>query len=165
MNEVLIIGGMKYTAVAVVSALLCLLQFSQATGTEPEGKLLFPVKYHRVTTHTVFAIETSTTFPYCVAGAYNTNLCAKRRRRRKRDSLTVSEVDGKSGISLEGTMEDGSKITIPESKKYSGKVLTMSIWKTETSTTSLTLLYTDPATTLSLSLVCIPPGGSIPPRC
>ncbi|KAB7498986.1 hypothetical protein Anas_01144 [Armadillidium nasatum] len=88
---------MKYTAVAVVSALLCLLQFSQATGTEPEGKLLFPVKYHRVTTHTVFAIETSTTFPYCVAGAYNTNLCAKRRRRRKRDSLTVSEVDGKSG--------------------------------------------------------------------
>lgn len=71
-----------------------------------------------------------------------------------------------SSAELESTIKDERQIETKEkTNRKKGKFYNVTVWNTSSVTSPLTVVYTDPATTVSIVPQCIAPGATLPPAC
>ncbi|XP_045130983.1 uncharacterized protein LOC123516041 isoform X2 [Portunus trituberculatus] len=130
------------------------------------------------TTHTSVVMVTSTVFFSCLSGT-SAAVCGG--RRRKKSVPTMVEFDDDSDTSRASRALDGSLVDPDGTKSYAsdssdsssdsrqvdkdGKFQFLTVWSAVSTTTTVTMLYTDTNTTIRLSYYCQAGFQQLPNGC
>ncbi|XP_071525998.1 uncharacterized protein [Panulirus ornatus] len=126
----------------------------------------FFVGSYQTTTHTVVVASTSTVFFSCLSGSANT-LCTGRRRKRTISvpiEQDAASIEGDSSLALDSSSEGDEDLPTDsplDDDDHSGKSAFI-VWTTTSTTTSVTVFYTNTSTTVRLSYLCLAAGVSLP---
>jgi len=116
------------------------------------------------TTFTSVSLTTSTIFPSCLTGT-SAALCPGRRHKWRRNldsNLDIKSLDVNIEDALEGSQVKEVKAENDIDDK--SEKLAFTIWTTAATTTTATVLYTDTATTFTLSYICTASWAPLPPN-
>nr|XP_053634525.1 uncharacterized protein LOC128690032 [Cherax quadricarinatus] len=120
----------------------------------------------QTSTRSLVSLITSTVFFSCLSGTATASVCTGRRRRRalsmdKPKSLIVDPNEW-SALTSSG---DGSDVTTDAADTEANeKLFGIQVWTISTTSTSVTVFYTDSRTTIRLSYYCVAAGMSLPIR-
>jgi len=129
------------------------------------AQALIGLGQYSTTTFTIVSASTSTVFVTCVSNTIPATLCNGRRRRAANPVLMLDKLGGDNGdfVSLDSSRNDEVE-GAPEStdaETADGKIF-FTVWTTSRSTTSVTVFYTNTATTVTVSIPCTAALQTIP---
>merc|ERR1712142_845350 len=117
---------------------------------------------YTTTTYTAVSLSTSTVYASCYSGTH-TILCTGRKKglRQKRkiaDDLMTPE-EGLQSSQAEGGKEGDDAVLSNDDR------LNFTVWTTTKTTTSVTVMYTNTASTIRISYYCVAGGINLPNAC
>merc|ERR1739842_90238 len=132
--------------------------------TDKEGRLLYS---SMTTTYTMISVSTSSMKLICYSGIASATICAGRRRKRKvhHDNLLDAETSESDGLlesskdELTQSIEEAGHQGKAEGDEHEGRLLGFTVWTTTKTTSSVTVFYTDTATTVKVSIGCAVGGA------
>ncbi|CAL4063805.1 unnamed protein product [Meganyctiphanes norvegica] len=125
---------------------------------EVDGRVLFGASPYSTTTYTVVSVSTSTAFYKCYSGIVTTKTCTG--RRKKRQIITKDLEHSESSPAIESSKNEMAEIV--KSVEPKDRLIGFTVWTTAMTTTSVTIISTDTATTIRMSFACIIGGADYP---
>ncbi|CAL4063804.1 unnamed protein product [Meganyctiphanes norvegica] len=135
---------------------------------EGDGRVLFGAAPYSTTTYTVVSVSTSTANYICYSGIVTNKICKGRRKRNiitgeKRLIRDLEHFESSSAIeSTKNEMAESVKPSIGKSVEPEDRLIGFTVWTTALTTTSVTTISTDTATTIRMSFACIIGGADYP---
>merc|ERR1712212_1433616 len=169
MGRLHLLDKMRLEVAAALAILLTVLCGSQADDSQRKddssARFLSALATYSTTTYTVVSVSTSSMKLICYSGIKSATICAGRRRKRKVHHDTQLEAETESDNALESSKDQLAEPVEPvrqgkaEGSDPEGRLLGFTVWTTAKSTTSVTVFYTDTATTVKVSIGCAVGGG------
>merc|ERR1712106_190294 len=163
MGSLHLLYKMRLEVAAALVLLITLACGSHADDTQEKGleagRFMNALATYSTTTYTVVSVSTSSMKIICYSGIASATTCKGRRRKRKvrqYDNL-LEAAESQSDNVLEGSKDQLAESVEPRQGKaedLDGRLLGFTVWTTTKSTTSVTVFYTDTATTLKVSIGC-----------
>ncbi|KAK7076178.1 hypothetical protein SK128_016677 [Halocaridina rubra] len=119
---------------------------------------------YATTTYTVITAKTSTVYFSCLSGTAATVCGGRGGRRRKRflKDIPIEEQTYNDEIQLEGSSAKVGEDVLTKSGNDKNARFGITIWTTTKTTSSVTVFYTNTASTLRLSYYCVAGGINLP---
>ncbi|XP_042873276.1 uncharacterized protein LOC122253915 [Penaeus japonicus] len=114
----------------------------------------------RTTTYTVVSASSSTVFYSCLSGSYTALIC---QGRKKKSLRKIEEVDGLEDMPLDASSDASVEPLLEKDvdSKDTQKI-GFTVWTTSKTTTTVTVLYTNTASTIRISYYCGAGGINYP---
>ncbi|XP_027213290.2 uncharacterized protein [Penaeus vannamei] len=120
------------------------------------------------TTYTVISASTSTVFYSCLSGSYTALICKGRKRKSTRAFRNLDSIDGDASldsISLDSSSDAMGPAATDRDDSVAANRFGYTVWTTSKTTSTVTLLYTNTASTIKISYYCDAGGVNYPPGC
>ncbi|XP_042873285.1 uncharacterized protein LOC122253923 [Penaeus japonicus] len=116
------------------------------------------------TTYSLVSVSTSTVYFSCLSGTFTQRVCQGRNAKRKRKSLVENVNDVQDAMLLDSSGGEKGAEPDPDFSQDDGDVerLGFTVWTTSKTTSTVTVIYTNTASTVKISYYCVAGGIRYP---
>merc|ERR1712198_184250 len=117
---------------------------------------------YKTTTYTVVSASTSTVYYSCLSGTYSALICKGRKRKSVRGMKDLSTPVEDMMLDSSGDAGSEDVKQLDNNTNNSNQKFGFTVWTTSKTTTSITVMYTNTASTLRISYYCAAGGINFP---